>query len=421
MSLLKQSYVINTILMVVSFLFSGYLIEWALEGNINFFEDQVKLIQRRNEVKIDTRSVQEVIAEYESLGVDVVPNFGVPLGYLTLPNKQPFLPLSGVANKLTITCVNRTGKYGTITSDEKGFNNPLGMWNKDGISVVLIGDSFAYGSCVASDETIAAQLRKRGIPTLSVAMGGTGAFYAMAVLSEYVSRIKPKKVIWIYYEGNDLIDIEKEKKSAAYNNYLSDDYSQNLFDRQDLNDKSIRMYFKQWITKVAMVKQRRQDIKKQRKKKLSEKKELESSVFMQAFLFVKMWSLRHKISLILNTLKKEPEKFKNNDNIFKVVATKIKTRVENWGGELLFVYLPSINRYVGKITPLPYYRKDAILKIIDDLSIPVIDIEKQLQRYQDPLTLYPFRRFQHFNDKGYKLVADGIFSTLTKQPPAGKR
>ena len=42
-----------------------------------------------------------------------------------------------------------------------------------------------------------------------------------------------------------------------------------------------------------------------------------------------------------------------------------------------------------------------MIQIIKDLEIPFIDLNEELfQKHKDPLSLYPFRSYGHFNELG---------------------
>ena len=47
------------------------------------------------------------------------------------------------------------------------------------------------------------------------------------------------------------------------------------------------------------------------------------------------------------------------------------------------------------------------------LTIPVIDVEPAFQAHDDPLSLFPFRRFGHYNEQGNQIVADTILRVLS--------
>ena len=47
-----------------------------------------------------------------------------------------------------------------------------------------------------------------------------------------------------------------------------------------------------------------------------------------------------------------------------------------------------------------------VAKIVKNLNIPIIDMDIELfQKYEDPLSLLPFRSVDHYNNLGYKLIA----------------
>ena len=86
---------------------------------------------------------------------------------------------------------------------------------------MLLGDSFAHGFCVNRPNDIASLLRnlsKKSV--LNLGYAGNGPLIEYATLKEY---IKPnvKKIIWFYYEGNDIKDLGKEVNSEILIKYLN--------------------------------------------------------------------------------------------------------------------------------------------------------------------------------------------------------
>ena len=48
-----------------------------------------------------------------------------------------------------------------------------------------------------------------------------------------------------------------------------------------------------------------------------------------------------------------------------------------------------------------------------ELDIPIIDIRNEVfDPHPDPLSLFPFRMYGHYNAEGYKLVAESISKRL---------
>ena len=127
----------------------------------------------------------------------------------------------------------------------------------------------------------------------------------------------------------------------------------------------------------------------------------------------KLANIRTKISLILKP--KPKEVFKNMKNILE----KSKQMVTGWGGEIYFVYLPSYYYYetlhtdISNIFVNEEKNREIVIRTAIELDIPIIDIHKEVfEHHQDPLSLFPFRIFGHYNTEGYRLVAKAIGKRL---------
>jgi lysophospholipase L1-like esterase len=71
-----------------------------------------------------------------------------------------------------------------------------------------------------------------------------------------------------------------------------------------------------------------------------------------------------------------------------------------------FVYISSRKKYSSKFDGEIY---PEVLKIISNLNIPILDMHKAFKNHPDPLSLFPFRRQLHYNEKGYSFVAEKIY------------
>ena len=72
---------------------------------------------------------------------------------------------------------------------------------------------------------------------------GNGPLMELAELREYAELVKPKKVLWLYFEGNDLKgDLQGEKLNPILMQYMEDGFSQNLINRQKEVDSRLREY-----------------------------------------------------------------------------------------------------------------------------------------------------------------------------------
>jgi len=91
----------------------------------------------------------------------------------------------------------------------------------------------------------------------------------------------------------------------------------------------------------------------------------------------------------------------------KVIIKLADQLVKNNNGKLYFVYVPSIERYKFFLFK---DQKQKIKKIVSDLNIKFIDIDSEVfKREKNPLKLFPFEAFSHYNVEGYKKVAFKIY------------
>ena len=65
----------------------------------------------------------------------------------------------------------------------------------------------------------------------------------LAILKEYAELKKPKKVLWVYYEENDLINLIDEATSIILKSYMKEKFSQNLISRQKEIDNRLLEVF----------------------------------------------------------------------------------------------------------------------------------------------------------------------------------
>jgi len=78
---------------------------------------------------------------------------------------------------------------------------------------------------------------------------------------------------------------------------------------------------------------------------------------------------------------------------------------------MYFAYLPSWIRYRHQPRALDSEHA-TIVKMVRELGIPLIDVQPAFDAQGDPLSLFPFRRFGHYNENGNRIVADAIANGL---------
>jgi hypothetical protein len=254
-------------------------------------------------------------------------------------------------------------------------------------------------------------LIRRAYPaTLNLGMAGNGPLLMLATLKEYLPQYQPKIVLWFYLEENDLDNLQVEKKSALLMRYLKNDSTQDLVERQKDVDQ-------------ALV----EDIERERSRReanRARKEEGGSRIGDKLLGFAKLNSLRQKLSVVYGMNAKEakglPDLEGPNMDLFREVMFEAKKDVDNWGGQLYFIYLPEWARYSG-YNSWGKTQRDSVLKIVKNLGIPSIDIIPVFQKNSDPLSLFPFRGSGHYNEGGHRLVAEEVLKSIPRVPGVSRR
>ncbi|MEP6935608.1 MAG: hypothetical protein ABI988_16995, partial [Nitrospirota bacterium] len=95
---------------------------------------------------------------------------------------------------------------------------------------------------------------------------------------------------------------------------------------------------------------------------------------------------------------------------FQDVLVEATSTVRGWGGQLYFVYLPEYARY-GQ-PEFANKNRDRVLRLVTDLQLPLIDLHQVFVMLPDPVGQFPFRRWNHYNTKGHRLVGEEILRVL---------
>jgi hypothetical protein len=360
---------------------------------------------RKAGVDFDRRTRIEVIQDLESTGVEAVPE--IPPSIVLNPSPgdsykssltldgQEFLPLGSISDRVTVYC-NESGEYIIYRSDEHGFRNPKGRWASKHIDVALVGDSFTMGACVPTEKTFAALIGKKYPATLNLAADNNGPLIELAALREYLVDVRPRIVLWAYYEGNDLQNLYSERKSPLLRNYLNRGFRQGLAARQDAIDRKLLSFVQKargtsrWMLRLG-----------------------------QARDVVRLMNLRSLVASALQSQEKKAKDMQDEINHFRTIMSEADTSVKSWGGTLYFVYLPTWKRY-GRPEIAPKDR-NAVLTMVKDLGIPVIDVHLAFAQEPDPLAFFPFGEPGHYNEKGNRFVANAILDGIASSQPTSSR
>jgi hypothetical protein len=332
------------------------------------------------------RTQFHVAQELRVQGVEAYPVVN-PASFISNEGLSGIFPFSGIANKLAVHCHEAGERFTTYVADDHGFNNP--RW-EDNPEIVLIGDSFTQGACVERGDDIASQLRHGGKSVVTLGSASAGPLIELAILREYATHLKPKILLWVYYEGTDLPQLEVEQKSSLLKRYFTDEtFTQNLIVKQPEIDRALTERLDQVLRAE------------------SERERLPARLVSA----IKLSGLRSRLSLI-EEQDEQQEKPPAPGHDFSGILRKADDRIRGWGGQMYFVYLPSYGRYAQPVDENAYRRRREVLDLVRGLNIPVIDVHQVFAAHPDPLSLFPHRSFGHYTPEGYRLVAEYIRSKL---------
>ena len=382
----KKDYLIIISISIVTtlYLYEAYLITLSRDQD---HKKRVELINKSGK-KYDTRRPFEIFKDLKKINKDI--SYTVTPTYFS-NKKFELFPLSGVSKKDTILC-NENGYYAIFKSDRYGFNNPDYEWDKDEVEYLILGDSFGIGSCVNRPNDIGSLLRSLSNKSvLNLSYSGSGPLLQYIALREYMNK-KINKVIWLYYEGNDLSNLDFELNEEKLKLYLSDlNFTQNLKKKQKRIDEiSYNVILDQFkkIEKNNYIK--------------------EKNYSRELIYFLKLTKFRTMFGI------KRPRKIQPE---FEQIVSLAKDLTKKNSAELYFVYLTSYNRY-----KIHYDRKNSsdttrleVKKIMNNLNIPFIDLHIDLFKQEvNPLDLFPMGLSGHYNKEGYDKISRIIFETTNK-------
>ena len=401
-----QKYFIITVVLLLSSLplfflkeiFKKLIFNTALLLFLAFYSvEAILAIQLKNKIddKVsnfeDKRSIIEVLDDYEKEGI-----ISYPAKYAHYSKEFDLLSFGGISNMFTVFC-NENGYWATYFSDRYGFRNPDSVWDSEN-SIVFVGDSTTQGACVNDNDTLAGNIRNMikndniNETIVSLGVGARGPITEYANLREYIDLIKPKKIVWLYHESNDLYELETEINNENLKKYTSNqDYKQNLYLKQDKIDQILKIQINNSI---------------------EEKRNNPNQNYLDGWYNYKYFL---RLSLLrLKILHPEQYSYENSTiDEFEKIMKKVQELSFKYESKLYFVYLPDYWRYIGKNNTLEFNNYGEIKSVLNKLNIEIIDInEIFFKNEKDQLQYWPFRKFGHYNEIGFKEVSKQIYKSI---------
>ena len=376
------------------------------DGNARVAAERMKTVQETHQ-PFDTRSRLEVVMDMRAHGVTAYPDVfpmvlfapssGAQIRSVLTSPRGEFLPVAGMAMTTTVFC-NESGEYIVYESDEHGFHNPRGTWERRPADLVALGDSYTHGVCVSSEKGFVAVIRAHHPATVNLGVNSHGPLTSLATLKEYGPILRPKLVLWFYYEGNDLRDLDGwEKNSPLLMKYQSSPFSQHLFERQPEIDRALKDYLDAAIAKATSP----APVPFEALVKLQHLRQA-----LQSFYERRPVEQGLPAELLKHLSQRGAPAAAADLQLFERILAEARTTAETWNGRVIFVYLPTWERY--RVPELASKDRDRVLDIARRLDLHVVDLHPVFAAHPDPLSLFPFRRYAHYNEAGHRLVAEEV-------------
>lgn len=349
-------------------------------------------------VQWDSRNRLDVVLDKRSENANWFP--AVPANtYLERPLKlgqRRVIALGGVASAHVVGC-NENGYFSTFDTDEFGFNNPPGARSAPGPAIYLVGDSFTQGDCLRPGDSIVDRMRDRHPHTMNLGVGGNGPLFELAAVREYAREAKAGVIVWMYYEGNDLNDLRRDRADPLLARYLEPGFTQDLRSNQDAVNAAVR----------SMVEERLVEHARSRSRLLPNLREL-------------FWQARQRRAVPSSVAAaqtqertvSEPPRDEVTD-FLTIVALARDEALKN-GGAMVFAYLPEFQRYAELPLSRGASQRERVLAGVRALGVPIVDVHEAFVATGRPRTLFPFGINGHYNAEGAEVAAKALLVALRR-------
>ena len=371
----------------LSLIFLSYflLIIYSVNSLLVYFDVQntpkkqiEKILNKRGET-FDKRTILEVVKEERLLGKDIYP-YVVPREFLKL-NKEK-IPLTPIPNTLFVSC-NEYGTWKNIKTDKYGFNNKKFL---DSFDVLLMGDSFAEGSCVKQEYEPANLFEKNHqLKTYNIGISGNGPLISLALAHEIKLITEFDYIVWFIFD-NDFYDLGLEKNSNYLINYLNTDFESNNYFSKIQNETDYQ------------------------KKYIEDNLESFKSGFSLKESILELKPLINRINKLINQKALE-DAIKYDKNIFKKIFDKARYLYPE--KKIFVVYLPETTCFMNRSEECNQRFNE-----ISSFSENIIYLnffqylKDNIKNYEEMYALGLNRA--HFSPAGYNTLIEFIYKNIQK-------
>lgn len=291
--------------------------------------------------------------------------------------------LSGVPDEDIMLC-SQMGEPVVSRTDRHGFRNPQPLPEAP-VDIMVIGDSFAEGICLPDGAHFVDQLREGDFSVLNTASRGSGPLFELAVLGRYGPVYQPKTTVMAFFEGNDWENLANETVVPWMAEALDPNADFGPTEWTDLQRGQISEVISDWWKGSAA----------------SINEYLRRRSFLRNFL-----ALQNTANILGLHYPKAMEE--NPD--YERVLRRANEIVGGWGGKLVVVYIPSLDRF-GGLFPHEFVQdplRGMVIGAAERAGAEVIDLTPVFREDENPKSLYA--PDSHFNARGATLAAEVILN-----------
>ncbi|WEX75593.1 SGNH/GDSL hydrolase family protein [Sinorhizobium numidicum] len=293
--------------------------------------------------------------------------------------------LSGFPGTRVVLCSSQDGAI-SYEADRYGFNNPDDIY-QDPLELMVVGDSFVEGFCLPPGKDLTSRLRQEGLRAASFGLRGNGPLLELATIGRFGKIIRPRHVVFAFFEGNDWENLEKELGRPWLRAALEAEAD---YGSQEAAADTIR--------------QAELTVKERSKKRITTYDLFAKTELLRNFVALQQTFTR--LGLIYpKGVGAIPE--------FRTVLRQAKTIVAQWGGKVTMVYVPRNDRFLGVLSADHAF--DALRNIVLDSAakegVDVVDLSEAFSRYPEPKRLYA--PDNHFSQEGAAFAASIVARHLT--------
>lgn len=370
-NLQKKSFYLFIYIVLISYSLNTMLGVYSI-----YLDNQKKNYIKSKSDEFDGRDIFQFIEDNRAKRKIILP-------YLTprefLIKNENFMLVSAASNKNYAQC-NEAGNWKIIKTDDFGFNNNLII---DKYDILLAGDSFADGTCVAKNNEIANKLIANDFSTYTVGFAGNGPVLSLASIIEIAKYFEFRNLVWFIYR-NDFFDLKWELSDKRLNKYFNPEFKgYDLFDNKgNIDDKYINF------------------INSQSKKNISF--ELKES-------FLELKFLEKYFSLLNPSTESNKIGVKDFNKIFKSLVERNITN----NNQILIVYLPGYSCFTNekKICKNEFNKIKSSSETHQIKSINFMDyIDKNNLSFK---TLFNLEmKDNHYSNYGYEVLSSFVIKNL---------